>query len=862
MSVSPTSASTDHTGRDRELLECEGSIRELQQHLRGVLARQRRSRVKAQLKLVTPIVSKLQSQTRGHLSRKAVKTEKQSHRQLGDWTTSIQAASRTFLLSRRYQNHVTGVRGSERPIVGVQAHARGMLARMRYDSKQNELDRCRRAFVGVQAYARGRMVRASCKRDRAVIYHPSTAKSITGVQAVLRGQLQREKVAKEQKIVQAHAPTFVCVQSQLRGALVRRRQRAREQKMDDATDCIVAIQAVVRGVLARKRKQVFVRDVVQVKTSVASFQALARARLAKKTHANMQKQLAKVEVAGSIGGLQAFLRSKLAKHKTVEQKKKLEFVQPDVVGFQAMARGALARREYNEWREYLVDPHTQGALVFLQSLVRGFIARRQYWMRKAYLFHNQEKIVKVQALWRGRQQRRMYDRLITGSNVDVPTIQNYMHLLDDTENDFRDQLRIDTLRKEVVELLRTNQTLETEVGELDTKIALILKNKMSFEDLVRAKRRHGAPVEESFNPPGGGDPFVGVHLDRTSQRKLELFEHLFWTLQTEPQYLSRLLHKATLDPEMEKDCRLVEAVTLILFGFGHDKREEYLFHKLCQISVHEQILRSRSLHELADTRFAIISVAMQFVKPHLAPYLRAMLTEHIQRVIQVEELDLSVDPVDIYNRILNAEESLTGIKSTLPRDLDADQVLQTHAETRTLYIQHLQELRALTDLIAKTIVAATPLMPYTVRLLAREALLALRVRYQDHDDSELWPVVAKSVILPFIMPAIVAPETFDIAENVDPVQRRNLVNIGNLFTHVAAQEYSKPERLVQLPLHEYIRAAGREMGDWIFDVAEVDFHVHEMLGSTTEATPISITRTDIYGLLGILIRNVPTLVRY
>lgn len=45
-------------------------------------------------------------------------------------------------------------------------------------------------------------------------------------------------------------------------------------------------------------------------------------------------------------------------------------------------------------------------------------------------------------------------------------------------------------------------------------------------------------------------------------------------------------------------------------------------------------------------------------------------------------------------------------------------------------------------------------------------------------------------------------------------------------------------------------------------MAEVEFDVHEMLGATTEATPISITRSDVYGLLGILMRNIPTLVRH
>lgn len=173
----------------------------------------------------------------------------------------------------------------------------------------------------------------------------------------------------------------------------------------------------------------------------------------------------------------------------------------------------------------------------------------------------------------------------------------------------------------------------------------------------------------------------------------------------------------------------------------------------------------------------------------------------------------------------------------------------------------LQELRALTDDLLNAIMRSTDQMPYTVRLMAREALLALRVRFQDRSDWELWPIVARCVILPFILPAIVAPETYDIADDVNPVQRRNLQQIANLLQHIATQDFSRNDRdrLVRVPLYEYISSAGQRVGDWILDVAEVDFHVHEMLESTSEATPISITRTDIYGLLGILMRNQPAL---
>ena len=142
-------------------------------------------------------------------------------------------------------------------------------------------------------------------------------------------------------------------------------------------------------------------------------------------------------------------------------------------------------------------------------------------------------------------------------------------------------------------MIRENQLLETEVKDLDTKIALIVNNKMTFEELVRAKRRQGAlggakddgsSGNGTFHHNVNSDPFsTGAHLDRTSQRKLELFQHLFFTLQTKPEYLSRLLRGMAKDENADKDRKNVETVMLILFGY--ERREEYLFHKLLQVGV-------------------------------------------------------------------------------------------------------------------------------------------------------------------------------------------------------------------------------------------------------------------------------------
>lgn len=63
-----------------------------------------------------------------------------------------------------------------------------------------------------------------------------------------------------------------------------------------------------------------------------------------------------------------------------------------------------------------------------------------------------------------------------------------------------------------------------------------------------------------------------------------------------------------------------------------------------------------------------------------------------------------------------------------------------------------------------------------------------------------------------------------------------------------------------MPLAEYINADSKVFSDWVLELAEVEpleenFQTHGLFESSMEAKPISITRTEIYGMLSVLIRN-------
>ena len=118
-----------------------------------------------------------------------------------------------------------------------------------------------------------------------------------------------------------------------------------------------------------------------------------------------------------------------------------------------------------------------------------------------------------------------------GTNVNVSTIKNFVHLLDDSEADFEEEIDLERLRKSVVELIRENQALENDVNELDTKIALVVQNVKSFEELIRARRRHGGDTAAAHAARASvlaahGDPFATTNpLDHLESFKALMLLH-------------------------------------------------------------------------------------------------------------------------------------------------------------------------------------------------------------------------------------------------------------------------------------------------------------------------------------------------
>ncbi|EJT97529.1 hypothetical protein DACRYDRAFT_119220 [Dacryopinax primogenitus] len=887
---------TEEDRIERELLEQEPKIVLFQTIARGFMARQRCAEILSRLDRLEPSTIAIQALCHGWLTRCRITKHRRNVKAAeGKFVIALQSQARGVLARARRKQYkrdlarpstlkvITGlqsrVRGAiarnrvlelskkmdhvEPAVVWAQTVLRGVIVRRKIREQLGKLDAIEPSIIRLQAVARGALVRRRRRMQEEQQAKPQVVRSIVSLQACARGLLKRRKAAEMSKEIGAVIPSMVGLQSQIRGGMVRQRLRAQLARLDSHELAVVRFQAVARGYLARKEYRSMATSLRKAMPLFVGLQARTRAMLAKKRAQDVEKALANVQVVQAVSSLQAFARAALTRKRHQEQAKQLEFVAPDVLGLQAQCRGVLARRAFGWWWHY-VHEH-QAEATNLQALCRGIIVRRRFMEKINYYRANLSKVVKIQSLFRAKEQREQYRQLTMGQNVTVSTIKNFVHLLNDSEFDFEDEIEVERLRKKVIEAIRENQHLETYVTELDVKIALVVQTVKSVEELVKARRwgsidSSGAHTSRAAVLAAHGDPFAGPStLDIATKRKLELYQQLFYLLQTKGEYLARLFFRMSRVEMPEKTKRTVERVTLILFGYGQ-RREEYLMLKLFQHAISEEVRSAPTISDIVDSHPMFLSIALQYVRPKQVTWLRETLRTLVEEVVGQPAFNLETDPIVIYRAVINAEEMRSGVSSGKPVDATFEEAA-FDPHTRGEWIRHLQMLRHYTEQFLNAITNSTRKMPYNIRSIARDLLASLKTKFPGQSDRVYATAVGKFVYYRFIHPAMVAPDAFDIVPNtIGAAARRNLGEVARMLTQISSGSAFLENVPSLIPLNAFVNTAITQTQKWVIDVAELQnpeehFKAHELLDATEQPSSIVISPNEVYAIHSLLAQN-------
>ncbi|KAI9469399.1 hypothetical protein BX667DRAFT_473001 [Coemansia mojavensis] len=561
----------------------------------------------------------------------------------------------------------------------------------------------------------------------------------------------------------------------------------------------------------------------------------------------------RMELERRIVGVQSLVRGTLARKVYAEMRGWTSAI----VRFQALCRGVLVRREIGD--RLSMWGRIEASVRRVQALARGFLVRQRLREHRTHLRRNINVIVKMQNMYRAKLAGKAYRTLTVEDTPPTPRlVQSCAPLLEDTDQDLEEELELERLRQKAVRQIRENQQTTRILDQLDIKIALLVRNRISLEEVLRQTRRHFRFLEElhrpalgvvrgMYPPPtpltqsGGAPPASSLaslrNMDKESRRRLEGYQHLFYLLQTQPIYLARLLSSG----DGISISKLIETIVLTLFGFAQNAREEYLLLKLFCAAIQIELSSISTLQEFLRGNPIFIKLAVHYNRgAKERKYLRDLLQPLIRKVIEDPELDLESDPLVIYRTLIREEESRTGEKSRRAYDISREDALND-METRTTFIRHLRQLRVLADEFIAAIQQSLDQMPYGMRYIARELRRALTAKFPNEPEAQVMKVVGHLVYYRYINPAIVAPESFDVIETtISPLQRKNLAEIAKMLNQVSVGKHFNEDNMFLQPLNNYVGYTSAKFLSYSFAVTEVvDPEVHFQVDEFTDLATLN-----------------------
>ncbi|XP_074787524.1 ras GTPase-activating-like protein IQGAP2 isoform X4 [Athene noctua] len=541
--------------------------------------------------------------------------------------------------------------------------------------------------------------------------------------------------------------------------------------------------------------------------------------------------------------LQAQARGFLVRKNYQERKAYLQNQEPSAIKIQAYWKGFKQRKSYVDRLKVLQG--NVAAIVKIQSWVKMWLARRAYKKRLQYFKDHNDEIVKIQAFLRANKAREDYRTLVGAENPPLTVLRKFVYLLDQSDLDFQEELEVTRLREEVVTKIRSNQQLEKDLNLMDIKIGLLVKNRITLQDVVLHNKKLNKKSKSQLEEMVMVDKQGIKGLSKERRKKLEAYQHLFYLLQTNPTYLAKLIFQMP----QNKSTKFMDTVIFTLYNYASNQREEYLLLKLFKTALEEEIhSKVDQIQDIVTGNPTVIKMVVSFNRSARGQNtLRQLLAPVVKEIMEDKSLIINTSPVDVYKSWVNQLEMQTGEASKLPYDVTTEQAL-THTEVVSKLESSIQSLRAVTDKVLVSIFSSLNMMPYGMRYIAKVLKSSLHEKFPDATEDELLKIVGNLLYYRYMNPAIVAPDGFDIIDmtaggQIHPDQRRNLGCVAKVLQHAASNKLFEGESEHLSSMNAYLSLTYQKFRNFFqaaCDVPEPEekFNIDEYSDMVTLSKPV------------------------
>jgi Ras GTPase-activating-like protein IQGAP2/3 len=247
-------------------------------------------------------------------------------------------------------------------------------------------------------------------------------------------------------------------------------------------------------------------------------------------------------------------------------------------------------------------------------------------------------------------------------------------------------------------------------------------------------------------------------------------------------------------------------------------------------------------------------------------YLKVVLQDRINSLIELKDLDLEINPLKVYEKMITELEDQGKLPADLPRAVTAEQATENE-RVQQIIAPRVTMLMEIANNFLTTIITGLEETPYGIRWICKQIRSLSRRKYPDAQDQTICTLIGGFFFLRFINPAIVTPRSYMLID-ATPAEnpKRTLTYIAKMLQNLANKpSYAKEPYMAKL--QPFVHQNKDRINKFLLDLCEVqDFYetleLDNYVALSKKDLELSITLNEVYATHSLLERHQAELVRH
>ena len=339
-----------------------------------------------------------------------------------------------------------------------------------------------------------------------------------------------------------------------------------------------------------------------------------------------------------------------------------------------------------------------------------------------------------------------------------------------------------------------------------------------------------------------------------NDEKTQRYGNLLFLLQSEPRHIAHLCRLVT----MAEIDSLLQTVMFTIYGNQYESREEHLLLTMFQSVLTYQFDNTPEYSNLLRQNTPVSRMMTTYTRRGPGQsYLKEVLSEKINSLISLEDVDLEINPLKVYDNMVKQIEADTGsLPDYLPRSVTAEDAAENE-QVQAIITPRLKVLTEIADGFLSTIIEGLHETPYGIRWICKQIRSLSRRKYPDAQDQTICTLIGGFFFLRFINPAIVTPKSYMLIDQVPAEKpRRTLTLIAKMLQNLANKpSYAKEPYMAKL--QPFVQKNKDRINKFMLDLCEVqDFYesleMDNYVALTKKDLELQISLNEIYATHALL----------